>query len=200
MNIINRGGFNFKKPVDYNKEADFKAWNEFLDKGRGIYYTKNPRLINTRKRFQSNYSNIAWGQGELMATPLHLAKMSGGIANKDSLQPSRFLYKAWNKALQQEPALALAKHAGTSGIVAAFLKEQSAKVSAATGLEVHGKTGSPERDKLIRQKIKPSVKELQMPGILFTWLLQNWARLLPLEYVLRRSAIRSTPNSWPLMF
>ncbi len=74
MNIINRGGFNFKKPVDYNKEADFKAWNEFLDKGRGIYYTKNPRLINTRKRFQSNYSNIAWGQGELMATPLHLAK------------------------------------------------------------------------------------------------------------------------------
>jgi cell division protein FtsW (lipid II flippase)/cell division protein FtsI/penicillin-binding protein 2 len=152
MNIINRGGFNFKKPVDYNKEADFKAWNEFLDKGRGIYYTKNPRLINTRKRFQSNYSNIAWGQGELMATPLHLAKMSGGIANKDSLQPSRFLYKAWNKALQQEPALALAKHAGTSGIVAAFLKEQSAKVSAATGLEVHGKTGSPERDKLIRQK------------------------------------------------
>lgn len=108
--------------------------------------------MNTRKRFQSNYSNIAWGQGELMATPLHLAKMSGGIANKDSLQPSRFLYKAWNKPLQQEPAVALAKNAGTAGIISGFLKEQSAKVAAATGLEVYGKTGSPERDKLIRVK------------------------------------------------
>lgn len=152
MNIINRGGFNFKRPLDYDREANFSTWNEFLGKGISVYNTKNPRLVNTRKRFQSNYSNIAWGQGELMATPLHLAKMSGGIANKDSLQPSRFLYKSWNKPLQQEPAEALAKNAGTSAIMSGYLKEQSAKVAAATGLEVYGKTGSPERDKIIRQK------------------------------------------------
>ncbi len=150
MNLINRGGFNFKRPLDYDSEAYFKDWSEFVSVGKGIYNTKNKRLMNTRRRFQSNYSNIAWGQGELNATPLHLAKMSGAIANRDSLQPSRFLYKAWNMPLVKEPAVAIAKHAGVSAVIAGYMKEQSAKVSAATGLQVFGKTGSPERDKLVR--------------------------------------------------
>ncbi|MCH5598334.1 penicillin-binding transpeptidase domain-containing protein [Niabella ginsengisoli] len=154
MNIINRGGYNFKRPEDYNSDKFFKEWDEFLDIRRNIYFTKNKRLINTRRRFQSNYSNIAWGQGELMATPLHLAKMSGAIANKDSLQPSRFLFKAWNKPSQKEPALALSKYAGASELMSGYMKEQSAKVSGASGLQVFGKTGSPERDKLIKQNGK----------------------------------------------
>ncbi|WP_346239162.1 FtsW/RodA/SpoVE family cell cycle protein [Niabella insulamsoli] len=154
MNIINRGGFNFKRPEDYNSEKYFKEWNSFLDDGRQVYFTKNRRLVNTRKRFQSHYSNIAWGQGELMATPLHLAKMSGAIANKDSLMPSRFLFRSWNEPEHLDPALPIAKHAGASNIMAGFMKEQSAKAAAATGLAVYGKTGSPERDKIIIQNGK----------------------------------------------
>ncbi|MFT4094214.1 MAG: FtsW/RodA/SpoVE family cell cycle protein [Niabella sp.] len=154
MNIINRGGFNFKRPADYNSEKYFKEWDKFVSVGKGIYNTRNKRLMNTRKRFQSNYSNIAWGQGELMATPLQLAKMSAAIANKDTLQPSRFLYKAWNQPLYKEPGAAISKYNGASSVIASFMQEQSAKVGAASGLEVHGKTGSPERDKLIKENGK----------------------------------------------
>lgn len=193
MNIINRGGFNFKKPLDYDRAANFKAWDEFLDKGRSIYNTKSQRLMNTRKRFQSNYSNIAWGQGELMATPLHLAKMSGGIANKDSLQPSRFLYKAWNKPLQQEPAVALAKNAGTAGIVSGFMKEQSAKVAAATGLEVYGKTGSPERDKLI--KVKDQTIRKRITDAWYTFYVQSPKLGAPIAFAIRIEEIGNSEHA-----
>ncbi len=151
MNLVHRGGFNFKKPADYDREKYFKEWIKYTEAGKGIYFTKNKNWMNTRKRFHSNYSNIAWGQGELMATPFHLAKMSGAIANKDSLQPSRFLYKAWNQPVPKEPATSISKYEGASSIISAFMKEQSAKVAAATALQVYGKTGSPERDKLITQ-------------------------------------------------
>lgn len=160
MNLINSGGFNFKRPVDYNSEQYFAKWKKFVENGKGIYFTKNRNIINTRKRFQSNYSNIAWGQGELMATPLHLAKMSGAIANKDSLQPSRFLYKSWDQPAQKEPAVAISKYAGASGVISGFMKEQSAKVAAATGLQVFGKTGSPERDKIIIKNSKAVPKRV----------------------------------------
>lgn len=148
LNIMNRGGFTFSRPVNYDSEKYFKEWNAFTSIGKNIYYTKNKNLLNTRKRFHSNYSNLAWGQGELMATPLHLAKMVGAIANDDSLQPSRFLYKLWDQPVQKEPAISISKYKGASDIISAFMKEQSIAVSAATGLDVRGKTGSPERDKL----------------------------------------------------
>lgn len=149
MNIYHRGGYFFNRPVEYDKEKYFKEWTKFLSIGKNIYFTKNKNWTNTRKRFQSNYSNIAWGQGELMATPLHLARMSAAIANDDSLQASRFLYKTWKSNIVKEDAVSISKFKGASGIMAPFMREQSATVATATGLDVHGKTGSPERDKLI---------------------------------------------------
>ena len=159
MNIINRG-FNFKRPEDYDSDKYFKEWSAFTAIGKNIYNTRNKKLINTKRRFQSNYSNLAWGQGELMATPLHLAKMTGAIANGDSLQPSRFLYKAWNRPLSKEAAISISKYKGASALLSPFMKEQSAAVAAASGLDVHGKTGSPERDKLISQNGKITRKRV----------------------------------------
>ena len=193
MNIINRGGFNFKRPADYNSEKYFKEWAAFVEKGKNIYNTKNKNYINTRKRFNSNYSNIAWGQGELMATPLHLAKMSGAIANKDSLQPSRFLYKAWNQPLRKEPAVAISGHAGASGIMAGYMKEQSAKVSVATGLEVFGKTGSPERDKLIKQNGKTVRK--RVTDAWYTFYVQSPKIGAPVAFAIRIEEIGNSESA-----
>lgn len=149
MNILNRGGFHFQRPDDYKRDMYFKEWNTFLAKGKSIYNSK--RLQGSRKRFESNYSNIAWGQGELMATPLHLARMTGNIANNGILEPSKFLIKSWSSPVAQQQGIQLATNAGINNILSSFMKEQSAKVAAASGLDVHGKTGSPERDKLIKK-------------------------------------------------
>lgn len=160
MNIINRGGFNFERPVNYESDLYFKAWDKFLSVGKNIYFTKNKRLMNTRKRFQSNYSNIAWGQGELMSTPLHLAKITSAIANDDTLVPPRFLFKTWKNPVPKQSGIAISKYKGASSVLSTFMKEQSSGVAAATGLDVRGKTGSPERDKLIKENNKTMRKRV----------------------------------------
>lgn len=193
MNLLNRGGFNFKRPEDYDSEGYFKDWSKFVAVGKGVYNTKNKSLMNTRRRFQSNYSNIAWGQGELNATPLHLAKMSGAIANKDSLQPSRFLYKAWNRPAVKEPANAISKHAGASDVISGFMKEQSAKVSAATGLQVYGKTGSPERDKLIKQGNKTIRKRIT--DAWYTFYVQSPKLGAPIAFAIRIEEIGNSESA-----
>lgn len=148
VNILNRGGYHFHRPDDYNSDKYFKEWNRFVSKGKNIY--NNKRLMGNKRRLQSNYSNLAWGQGELMATPLHLARMSGTIANAGVLQAPRFLLKSWQQPLPLEQGVKLSKYPGMDAMLSGFMKEQSASVSAATQLEVHGKTGSPERDKLVK--------------------------------------------------
>ncbi|MBZ4191123.1 FtsW/RodA/SpoVE family cell cycle protein [Niabella beijingensis] len=149
MNILNRGGFHFQRPEDYDSERYFKEWGTFVAKGKSIFNSQ--RLMNTRRRLQSPYSDLAWGQGELAATPLHLARMSGVIADSGVLQPSRFLFQSWNNKLSLQKEQSITSEPRIAPLIGEFMKEQSAKVSAASGLTVHGKTGSPERDKLIRK-------------------------------------------------
>ncbi|HRO84162.1 MAG TPA: FtsW/RodA/SpoVE family cell cycle protein [Niabella sp.] len=149
MNILNRGGFHFQKPENYSNDLYFKEWNKFVSKGKDIY--KSKKLMGTRKRLTSRFSDLAWGQGELSASPLHLAKMTGAIANNGNLAASRFFIKSWNRKDSIEPANKISKAEGTGNLLSSFMKEQSASVSAATGLTVYGKTGSPERDKLIKK-------------------------------------------------
>ncbi|HEX7754636.1 MAG TPA: FtsW/RodA/SpoVE family cell cycle protein, partial [Niabella sp.] len=159
INILNRGGFHFQRPEHYDSERYFKEWGQFLSKGKSIF--NNQRLMNTRRRFQSPYSDIAWGQGELMVTPLQMAKMSGLLSDSGLLQPSRFLYKSWSSKMMipQEPVTA-ARQPEIASLISDFMREQSARVAAASGLDVHGKTGSPERDKVIMTGNKMSLKRV----------------------------------------
>jgi len=193
MNINHRGGFSFSRPEDYDSEKYFKEWSQFLSVGKNIYFTKNKNWENTRKRFQSNYSNIAWGQGELMATPLHLAKMMAAIANRDSLQPSRFLLSTWNKKLAKDPAVSIANVKGTSATLAPFLLEQSAAVAKASGLEVHGKTGSPERDKIITKKGKTIRKRVTDAWYAFYVPESKWG--VPVAFTIRIEEIGNSDHA-----
>ncbi|MGJ7031653.1 FtsW/RodA/SpoVE family cell cycle protein [Niabella hirudinis] len=158
MNILNRGGFHFQRPEDYDSEKYFKEWGQFVARGKNIFNSQ--RLVNTRRRLQSPYSDLAWGQGELSATPLHLAKMSGALADSGMLQPSRFLFKSWSNKPYGQEAVAIASQPQIAPLIGSFMREQSAKVSAASGLDVHGKTGSPERDKLVKRGNKVVLKRV----------------------------------------
>jgi cell division protein FtsW (lipid II flippase) len=159
MNILNRGGFHFRRPERYNQDYFLKEWNNFVKVGKKIYYNK--RLAGSKRRFASRYSDLAWGQGELMATPLQLAKMSGIVSNNGLLQPSVFLKKSWNQPVAtNEEAIRAAGNPGMNSLLASFMKEQSASVAAATGLAMSGKTGSPERDKVTRVGNKTVLKRV----------------------------------------
>ena len=181
MNLLNRGGFYFQRPEDYESEKYYKEWAKYTNRGKGVF--NNNRLMGSRRRFYSNLSNIAWGQGELTATPLHMAKMSGAIANKDTLQPSRFLLKSWIREPYLEPGIQVGKHRGMGTLLASYMKEQSAKVSTTTGLNVYGKTGSPERDKQIKEGNKTSLK--RVTDAWFTFFLESPKIGAPIAFTIR---------------
>ncbi|MFV0606928.1 MAG: FtsW/RodA/SpoVE family cell cycle protein [Niabella sp.] len=181
MNLLNRGGFYFQRPEDYESVKYFKEWEKYTDKGKNIF--NNKRLLGSRKRFYSNLSNIAWGQGELMATPLHMAKMSGAIANNDTLQPSRFLLKSWMNQPFKEEGQLVGKQRGMGTLLASYMKEQSAKVSTATGLIIYGKTGSPERDKVVTVGNKTVLK--RVTDAWFTFFLESPKTGAPVAFTIR---------------
>ena len=61
--------------------------------------------------------------------------------------------------IPQEPVTA-ARQPEIASLISDFMREQSARVAAASGLDVHGKTGSPERDKVIMTGNKMSLKRV----------------------------------------
>lgn len=181
MNLKSRGGFYFQRPEDYESAKYFKEWAKYTDKGKGIF--KNKKLMGSRRRFYSNLSNIAWGQGELMSTPLQMAKMTGAIANRDTLQPSRFLLKSWLPQPLPEMGIQVGKHRGMGSLLASYMKEQSANVSISTGLNLYGKTGSPERDKQIKQGDKIVLK--RVTDAWFTFFLESSKAGAPVAFTIR---------------
>jgi cell division protein FtsW (lipid II flippase)/cell division protein FtsI/penicillin-binding protein 2 len=182
ISINNRGGYHFSRPEDYHSDFYFRQWDKFLTIGKNIY--NNKKLIGSKKRFHSHYSDIAWGQGELKATPLQMAKMSGAIANNGMLPASRYLLKAWNDTASREiKTVNISKQTGIAGTLALFMKEQSVKVSAATGLEVHGKTGSPERDKILKAGNKTVRK--RVTDAWYTFFVQSPKLGAPIAFAIR---------------
>ncbi len=100
------------------------------------------------KRYRSEFSGLAWGQGQLTSTPAALARMAGSIANQGVLQPSRYVL---NLSGKPQPVIAgqrVARQASYAGQLESFMIDQSnpsggrSKINVA---RVAGKTGTPER-------------------------------------------------------
>lgn len=100
------------------------------------------------RRYRSEFSGLAWGQGQLTSTPASLARMAGAIASRGVLQPSRYVLSRAGKRQPVTTGKRLAKQADYADQLAQFMIEQSnpsegrSKISDA---RVAGKTGTPER-------------------------------------------------------
>ncbi|WP_338876158.1 FtsW/RodA/SpoVE family cell cycle protein [Spirosoma sp. SC4-14] len=99
------------------------------------------------RRYRSEFSGLAWGQGQLTATPGALARMAAAVANGGILQPSRYVL---NRSGKPQPLLVgqpIGKPEYATQLTD-FMIEQSnpsggrRKISEA---RVAGKTGTPER-------------------------------------------------------
>ncbi len=144
INIANIGGFYTQKPENYNNIYFEELWYKRIAPGKELF--NNPKYNGTRERFmKSDYSWIAWGQGPVEATPLQMARLIGSVANNGKLYENNFILKAANDTLPYPMVEDLENKEGINALLASFLKEQSASVSAKAGMTVYGKTGSPER-------------------------------------------------------
>ena len=149
MNINLYGGYNYKNTSTItDKEKVLNRWKQevFNYRDRNIYRDK--KLLGKRERYNSLFSGLAWGQGNLTSTPASLARMAGAIANKGILVPSRYLLEAGEQPQQVEPGITVAKDSHAAAILEGFMKEQSAgKIKYHDEvIKVAGKTGTPQRE------------------------------------------------------
>jgi cell division protein FtsI/penicillin-binding protein 2 len=134
----------------YYFDADFNNTDRH-DRWRDIWRNTEFRSIRSynpndiRRTRGRGISGMAWGQGELIATPAAIARVAAGIANEGTLMHSRYVMKVSDSTLPLAEGVPLLKEAESAAFMTQYMKEQSAGKAGRLGLVAAGKTGTPER-------------------------------------------------------
>ena len=100
---------------------------------------------NIRRTRAIGVSGMAWGQGELVATPAAVTRIASGIANNGIMMPGRYVLNINGKEMNPEQGVAIARDSLYAQYLSTYMKEQSAPKKSKLGILVAGKTGTPER-------------------------------------------------------
>lgn len=136
------GGYFYGKKPDNNKQEE--KWRELWRKTE--FKTKPPYDPNNiRKTRAKGISGMAWGQGELIATPASVARLVSGVANHGTLMANRYVLKVSDSVTAVHKSADLANNPQYAQLITQYMIEQSAPKAWILGLNVAGKTGTPER-------------------------------------------------------
>ncbi|MGE5521929.1 MAG: FtsW/RodA/SpoVE family cell cycle protein [Candidatus Dadabacteria bacterium] len=136
------GGYYYNGDLQ-DKEQQEK-WKELWRKTefRSVkFYNPN----NIRPTRGKGVSGMAWGQGELIATPAAVARMAMGIANAGVLMPNRYVMKVSDSVIAPKDGFPIAKDPQYAQLLTKYMKEQSEAKYQHLHIYVAGKTGTPER-------------------------------------------------------
>jgi len=136
------GGYYYQP--DSDNEIQQNGWRNLWRKTefRSLAsYDKN----DIRKTRGRGISGMAWGQGELVATPASVARLAAGVANGGTLVPNRYVLKISDSTQPLFKGFSLAGAPEYADVLAQYMKLQSANKVATLGIAVGGKTGTPER-------------------------------------------------------
>ncbi|NEU70144.1 FtsW/RodA/SpoVE family cell cycle protein [Spirosoma agri] len=145
MNVDLIGGYSFSNTnTDDERTKILRHWRDssFVVRRNLYQSTQYPR------RYRSEFSGLAWGQGQLTSTPASMARMAGAIANKGIMQPSRYVVSQAGKPQAISTGQPIIRRADYAEQLQEFMIDQSNpsggrnKISIA---RVAGKTGTPER-------------------------------------------------------
>jgi cell division protein FtsI/penicillin-binding protein 2 len=117
-----------------------ELWRKTEFRSVARYNPNNIRITRGR-----GVSGMAWGQGELIATPAAVARMASGISNKGMLVPNRYVWKISDSLLAVKQGIPIAKQPQFADLITSYMIKQSAGKVNKTGIAVAGKTGTPER-------------------------------------------------------
>ena len=143
MNIDYVGGYSF---TDSHTPADRARIVQHWHDSSFVVRRKLYQDLRYPRRYRSEFSGLAWGQGQLTTTPIGLGRMAGAIANGGLMQPSRYVVRRAGKPVPVAKGIALTQQPAAD-LLREFMIEQSnpggrAKIE---GSRVAGKTGTPER-------------------------------------------------------
>jgi cell division protein FtsW (lipid II flippase) len=142
MFLHGAGGYYFEGDLTNTTQQQkwMELWRNTEFKSRLSYNKDNIR--RTRGR---GISGMAWGQGELIATPAAVARIAGAIANNGTMQPNRFVLKVHDSLLPLKLGIPIVNDPQYAAIMTDYMKKQSAGKTPRLGMVVAGKTGTPER-------------------------------------------------------
>jgi cell division protein FtsI/penicillin-binding protein 2 len=136
------GGYYYGRQDD--NAAREEKWRELW---RKTEFNTKPRYNpnNIRRTRAKGISGMAWGQGELIATPAAVARLVSGVANNGTLLNNRYVLKVSANAQPIKPGVKLVNDQQYAQLMRQYMIEQSAPKAYTLGLAVAGKTGTPER-------------------------------------------------------
>ncbi|HOA38407.1 MAG TPA: penicillin-binding transpeptidase domain-containing protein, partial [Flavihumibacter sp.] len=147
MRINQLGGFDYTPTLDPEKtDKTLANWRETtLNHDRRLF--NNPANFGRKKRYLSDFSGLAWGQGTLTATPVSMARMASAIAMNGSLHLSLYTSTVAGQKTPASNTVPLANDSSYASLLRKFMIEQSnpGGRSKIKGLKVAGKSGTPER-------------------------------------------------------
>ncbi len=137
------GGYFYAKTPHNTDAAQQEKWRELW---RKTEFNTKPRYDpnNIHRTRAKGISGMAWGQGELIATPAAVARLASGVANNGILMQSRFALKVNDTMVGSKTSETLTQPAYAAELKQ-FMIEQSAPKVPILKLAVAGKTGTPER-------------------------------------------------------
>lgn len=117
-----------------------ELWRNSAFRSKRYYDPNNIRASRGR-----GISGMAWGQGELVASPASIARLAAGIANNGKMMPNRFISKVADSGMALRSPVTIARDTAYADMLTQYMKEQSAGKLQRLGMRVAGKTGTPER-------------------------------------------------------
>ncbi|KIO78454.1 cell cycle protein [Pedobacter lusitanus] len=133
------GYFYGRKQVNEEQE---KRW---FDLWKRTEFNSGYNPDNIYRNRATGISGMAWGQGELIATPAAVARLGSAIANRGILVPNRYVLKLSDSTIKEKQGVVLAKDPAAAALLKQYMIEQSARKAGVFGIAVAGKTGTPER-------------------------------------------------------
>jgi cell division protein FtsI/penicillin-binding protein 2 len=136
------GGYYFDNDRNNISQQDKwrKLWRETEFKSLNRYDPEN--ILRTRAL---GISGMAWGQGELVATPAAVARIASGIANNGIMIPNRYVLNVNGNPTNIKQGVSIAGDSVYAQYLSTYMREQSAPKKNQFGIFVAGKTGTPER-------------------------------------------------------
>lgn len=140
MFLHGAGGYYYSRK---NGNEDQNA--RWLDLWRKTEFSSAYDPANIYRNRASGISGMAWGQGELIATPAAVARLASGIANNGVMVPNRYVLKLNDSLVHENAGVKLAAEPAYAALLKRYMIEQSAAKAGVFGIAVAGKTGTPER-------------------------------------------------------
>ena len=136
------GGYYFEAGQNNIKQQE--KWKELWRKTEFTSIKRyNPN--NIRRTRAKGVSGMAWGQGELVATPASMARLAAAIANKGTMPENRYVMDINGVPATLKKGLDIAKDPKYAEHLTGYMRKQSANKINRLGILVAGKTGTPER-------------------------------------------------------